>query len=111
MGFIDTGALPTREPRQGWKGRFFHSDNMTFAHYTVDAGAWIHEHSHPNDEVWNVIEGELEMTIGDETRIVGSGGVAVIPPDVVHSARARTTVRAIVVDHPRRDAIGGHDLT
>jgi quercetin dioxygenase-like cupin family protein len=37
---------------------------MTFAYYSVAAGAWVHEHSHPNDEVWNVIDGQLEITIG-----------------------------------------------
>jgi len=52
MTFIDTNHLNVKEPRAGWKGRFFHSQNMTFAYYAVAAGAWIHEHSHPNDEVW-----------------------------------------------------------
>jgi quercetin dioxygenase-like cupin family protein len=110
VGFIDTDQLTAMEPREGWNGRFFHSENMTFAYYTVGAGAWIHEHSHPSDEVWNVIEGELEMTIGPETRVVGSGGAAVVPPDTVHSAKARTAVRAIVVEYPRRHSIGGVDL-
>ena len=31
---------------------------MTFAYYAVEAGPWIHEHSHPNDEVWDVIDGQ-----------------------------------------------------
>jgi hypothetical protein len=47
MTFIDTNHLEVKEPRAGWKGRFFHSNNMTFAYYAVAAGAWIHEHSHP----------------------------------------------------------------
>jgi hypothetical protein len=34
-------------------GRFFHSENMTFAIYEVDADAApIHEHHHPQEEVW-----------------------------------------------------------
>ena len=41
------------------------------AYYTVDAGAWIHEHSHPNDEVWNVIDGRLEITIAGESKSSG----------------------------------------
>jgi quercetin dioxygenase-like cupin family protein len=63
MSFIDTNRLSVKEPREGWQGRFFHSSNMTLAYYAVEAGAWIHEHSHPNDEVWNVIDGQLEITI------------------------------------------------
>ena len=96
-----------KEPRQGWGGRFFHSESMTFAYYTVAAGASIHEHSHPNDEVWNVIEGRLAITLGGETREVGPGGAVVVPPDTVHSVRALVDARAIVVDHPRRQSLGG----
>jgi hypothetical protein len=69
--FIETGQLKVKEPREGWRGRFFHSRTMTFAYYTVVAGAWIHKHSHPNDEVWNVVDGQLEITIAGETRVAG----------------------------------------
>ena len=110
MTFIDTSRLSVKEPREGWTGRFFHSRNMTFAYYTVEAGAWIHEHSHPNDEVWNVIDGQLEITIAGETHVAGPGCAVVVPPDTVHSLKALTAVRAIVVDQPRRDSIGGIDL-
>jgi mannose-6-phosphate isomerase-like protein (cupin superfamily) len=66
-----------KEPREGWSGRFFHSQNMTFAYYTVKAGAWIHKHSHPNDEVWNIIDGQLQITIAGETQMAGPGCAAV----------------------------------
>jgi quercetin dioxygenase-like cupin family protein len=107
MPFIETNQLSVKELREGWKGRFFHSRDMTFAYYTVGAGASIHEHSHPSDEVWNVIEGHLEITIHGETRVVGPGDAAVVPPETVHSVKALTDARAIVVDHPRRESIGG----
>jgi len=32
---------------------------MTFAHYDFKRGASIHEHFHPQEEVYEVIEGEL----------------------------------------------------
>ena len=79
---------------------------MTFAYYAVEAGAWIHEHSHPNDEVWNILDGQLEITIAGETMVIGPGGAAVVPPDTAHSLKALTAVRAIVVDHPPRHSIG-----
>jgi quercetin dioxygenase-like cupin family protein len=107
MPFIDTRELRSREPLPGWEGRFLQSQNMTFGYYRVRAGASIHEHFHPNEEVWHVIEGELEVTIGDETRVAGAGCVAIVPPDVPHAVRARSDSRAIVVDYPRRESIGG----
>jgi quercetin dioxygenase-like cupin family protein len=110
MAFIDMRTLRVREPLTGWKGRFFHSEHMTFAYDAVAAGASIHEHAHSNDEVWNVIEGELEVTIAGERRVVGAGAAAVVPPNAPHSVNALTDVKAIVVDYPLRHSIGGVDL-
>ena len=102
MTFLAAEAMKTAEPLPGWRGRFWHSANMSFAHYRVDAGSAIHAHYHPYEEVWLVIEGELEVTVGDETRTAGPGGVAVIPPDVTHSVRALTAGVAVVTNYPVR---------
>ena len=107
MPFLDTRALAPKEPLPGWLGRFFHSESMTFGYYEVRAGATIHEHEHPNEEVWHVLEGELEVTIAGETRVAGPGGVALVPPNTKHFVRALTDGRAIVVDQPRRARVGG----
>ena len=45
----------------GWHGRYFHSANI--AHYDFKRGASIHEHFHPQEEVYEVVEGKLEITI------------------------------------------------
>jgi len=71
MPFIDTSSLAPQQPLPGWQGRYFHSESMTFGYYAVEPGAAIHEHAHPNEEVWHVIEGELEVTIDGETRVAG----------------------------------------
>ena len=102
MTFIDTGELPVVERLPGWHGRYFNSASMTFGHYAFDAGATIHSHEHAEEEVWHVIEGELEITIGGTTRIAGPGCVGIVPSGTTHIVRARTSGRAIVVDHPPR---------
>ena len=107
MTFIDTGTLEAKTVREGWTGRFFHSAQMTFAYYAVDAGASIHEHRHANDEVWNVLSGALAITVAGITQVVGPGGAVVVPPDTLHSIRAVSQSVVIVVDQPRRIAIGG----
>ena len=111
MPFIDTQRMPLKEPLPGWHVRFVHSQTMLFGHYDVEAGASIHEHQHPNEEVWNIIDGELEVTIAGETRIAGPGCVAVVPPNTLHSVKALRPGRVIVVDYPRRDSIGGVSTT
>ena len=54
---------------------------MTFAHYEFDAGSTIHEHHHEQEEVWNVIEGELEVTVDGVAQVAGPGMVAIVPPN------------------------------
>jgi quercetin dioxygenase-like cupin family protein len=107
MAFIDTSTLKVIERLPGWKGRYFDSNNMTFGHYVFDAGSSIHEHSHPNEEVWNIIEGQLEVKIGDDSRVAGPGFVAVVPPNTSHSVKAISAGRAIVVDYPLRAGMSG----
>ena len=103
MPFIDTSKLPVIERKPGWRGRLFDSQNMTFAHYEFDAGSSIHAHSHPEEEVWHVIEGELEITIGGVTKRARAGFVGMVPPDITHEVRAITDGKAIVVDYPLRE--------
>jgi quercetin dioxygenase-like cupin family protein len=95
MPFIDTNMLPVVERRPGWRGRTFDSPSMT-------AGSWIHEHFHPQEEVWQVIEGELEIAIGGITQRAGPGFVGIVPPNTPHSVTAISNGRAIIVDYPLR---------
>jgi mannose-6-phosphate isomerase-like protein (cupin superfamily) len=107
--FLDIRDLPVRRPLPGWHGRFFHSDAMTFAHYDVDADAVeIHEHYHPEEEVWNVVEGRIVLTIDGVEYVAGTGCAAVVRSNVRHAARPLDgPSRVIVVDHPVRDRVGG----
>jgi quercetin dioxygenase-like cupin family protein len=106
MPFIDTSSLAVIERLPGWHGRCFHSPSMTFAHYDFVRGSSIHEHLHPQEEVYEVIEGELEMTIDGVTQIARPGLVAIVPGNVCHSVKALTDGRAIIVDYPaRRDFV------
>jgi len=107
MPVIDTSELKVIERLPGWRARIFNSASMTFAHYEFDAGSTIHAHSHEQEEVWNVIEGELEVTIDGVAHLARRGVVAIVPPDTRHSVRALTDGRAIIVDHPLRWDVGG----
>ena len=102
MPFVDTNMLPQHERRPGWFGRYFHSPSMTFARWTFTAGSDIHEHGHEQEEVWEIIEGELAVTIAGETKIAGAGMVAIVPADTPHSVVAITDGEAIVIDYPLR---------
>jgi quercetin dioxygenase-like cupin family protein len=104
MPFVDTSEIEPVHRLPGWSGRTVHSENMTFVHYEIAEGAQaVHEHFHPQEEVWNIIDGELEVTIEGVTQIAGPGCVAIVPAGAHHSVRVLKASRALVVDHPRRD--------
>ncbi len=105
MTFINTNKLPEIELLPGWRGRYFDSASMTFGHYEFDAGASIHEHSHPQEEVWEILEGELEITIGGVTQRAGPGSVGIVPPNTLHAAKALSAGRAIAIDYPLRERV------
>src|SRR5581483_6998200 len=58
----------------------------SFVRYEPDAVAPLH--SHEEEQVFIVLEGELEITLGDEVRRVKAGRAAMIPAWVPHSVRA-----------------------
>jgi mannose-6-phosphate isomerase-like protein (cupin superfamily) len=106
MPFLDTSGLSVVERLPGWKGRFFHTATMTFADYEFTASSTIHEHFHPEEEVYEVIAGELEMFVDGVTQVVRPGIVAIVPSNAPHSVRALTDGRVIIVDHPARPEFG-----
>jgi len=62
MAFFDTKQLAVLDKRPGWRRRPFHSQNNTFIWWEFDQDADIHQHQHEQEEVWHVIDGELEVT-------------------------------------------------
>ena len=106
MPIVDTDRLKVIERLPGWRGRFFHSEHMTFVHYAFDAGAAIHEHHHPEEEVYEILKGEIEIAIEGVTHRARPGLVAIVPAGVRHGVRALTDGELIVVDHPARRELG-----
>ena len=102
MPFVDTSTLEVVERRPGWYGRYFDSPSMTFAHYEFTEGSTIHEHSHLQEEVWQVIEGELKIDVDGDIQVAGPGVAAIVPANVLHAIKALTNGKAIVIDYPVR---------
>jgi len=103
MGFLDLKSINEKEIVPGFRARFVHSDNLTLAYWEVDPGAELPEHSHPHEQVANVLEGKFELTVDGESRQMEPGQVAVIPSNVPHGGKAVTKCRLLDVFHPIRD--------
>lgn len=103
MSFININDLKAREVAPGFFGKFMHSDKMSIAYWEAKQGSEIPFHQHIHEMIVNVIEGRLELTVGDETRILEFGNVAFIPGNVPHCAKALTDCKIIDVFYPVRE--------
>lgn len=98
--------LSELEPRElipGHRGRFVHSEHTTHVYWEIDAGAILPEHSHPHEQIVNMLEGTYELVVGGEAHELTAGQVLVIPGGVPHGGTARTDCRILDVFSPVRE--------
>ena len=103
MSFIKLNHFDQKEIIPGYKVRFVHSENMTFAYWDIKEGAPLPEHSHSHEQVANMIEGEFELTVEGKTEILKPNSVTIIPSNAKHSGKALTNCRIIDVFYPIRE--------
>ncbi|GAO43290.1 cupin domain-containing protein [Flavihumibacter petaseus] len=96
--------IPAKEFLPGLFGKMLHGESSTLGVWEIRKGAVIPEHSHVNEQITYITEGELQMTIGGKTTVFGPGNVQVIPPNVPHSGLALTDCRVIDSWTPVREA-------
>jgi quercetin dioxygenase-like cupin family protein len=95
MPFIDFNTRRKIKIFEGITGSMYHSENLTFAHVTIEKGGVVTEHSHIHEQWTHVISGEFEFRIGGETKILTPGMTAFIPSNAVHYAKAITECKVI----------------
>ncbi len=95
--------IPESEVVPGFHARFVHTDSVTIAHWRIEAGATLPEHSHPHEQISNMVSGELELTVEGTPHKLKPGKVLVIPGGALHSGRAVTDCQIIEVFHPVRE--------
>ena len=110
MPFLNLNELPSLEIAPGIVGRIVTADSMTVAHVSIVAGSVLPEHAHIHEQVVNVVEGTLELTVEGKTHSLKPGTAMVLPPNVPHSGKAITDVRVVDVFHPVREDFIGTDF-
>ena len=102
----DRYYLASIEPRElipGHHGRFVHSEHTTHVYWDIDQGAQLPEHSHPHEQVVNLLEGTYELIVDGQSHVLEAGNVLVIPGGATHSGEARTACRILDVFSPVRE--------
>jgi quercetin dioxygenase-like cupin family protein len=101
--FLKLGELEKREMFPGATARFLHTERLTIAYWNFEPGVPIPEHAHVHEQVFNVIEGAFDLTVGGETKRMEAGSAAAIPSNVRHSGRSVSACTIIDVFSPVRE--------
>lgn len=102
MSLFNWDSLPTTEPMPGFVGRFVHTDTMTLAYWDIAQGTELPLHQHPHEQVVNILEGTLRLSVAGKTYELSPGQVVTIPGGVAHSGKALTNCKVLDVFHPVR---------
>ena len=103
MPFVEIADLPSKEIVPGYTARTVHTGTMSFVYWSVQAGAVMPEHDHLHQQVAHVISGRFELTVGNDTRVMHPGMVALIPPHVPHGGKALTDCTLLDALYPERE--------
>ncbi len=88
MPFIEFDKAKTIKIKKGIEGKVFHSEKATFVMFYLKKNSVLPKHTHHHEQCSNLIKGELEFTIGNETKIMKQGMTALIPSNIPHSVKA-----------------------
>ena len=92
MGFINLSDYQAIEPVPGCRMRTPFGQNLMLSYLEMEPGAEVPLHHHPHEQGGILLRGRMQLTIGEETRIVEAGSLFLIPPNVPH--------RAVALDGP-----------
>lgn len=87
----------------GLHAKFIHSENMSFVYWRIEKGADLPNHSHPHEQVVNMLEGELDLRVDNKTIRLRAGDIYVIPPHMTHGGMAATECKLLDVFYPLRE--------
>ncbi|MAE64473.1 MAG: cupin [Phycisphaeraceae bacterium] len=97
MPFIRIDDYEPIELAPGARARTPYGEHVMLSYLELDEGSVIPAHEHPHEQAGMLIEGELDLTIGDETRRCQAGDLFIIPPNTRHAAQP-VNGRAVVLD-------------
>jgi quercetin dioxygenase-like cupin family protein len=94
--FLKLHAIRPHVLRDGVHARAVTGERMTLAVVDLEPNSTVPEHKHDNEQLGFVINGNLTMRIGSETRELHAGDTYSIPSDVPHEATAGSEGATVV---------------
>lgn len=105
MGFIDLGSVEKKQLREGVLSQIVSGEKLMMAFMSLQPNLSDPGHSHPHEQCGIILDGELELTIGGEARILKKGDTYFIPGGLPHGARTfgKSCVALDIFSPPREE--------
>jgi len=104
MSFFRESDLTPRQVLEGITLRSVSGKGAMMTFFEFEPGSLIPMHRHHHEQITYVIEGEMELTLDGETRVLRAGDGVIIQSNQEHGAKilsART--KAVDAWHPMRE--------
>jgi quercetin dioxygenase-like cupin family protein len=104
VSFARLDGLPERPMLPGVYLKILAGDAVMFSIVRFDPQATVPTHQHPHEQIGFVLEGEMDLWIGEQRRHLARGDLYTIPSNVPHGAETQDGTCVVVdVFHPLRD--------
>ena len=106
--WLSRDQLPSFSPLEGFAMQSVTGGKLMANWVTIEPNREMPRHQHPHEQLGIMLEGTMELTIGDETRLINAGDAYTIPPNLPHNARTLDE-GCVVLDifTPPREDYGG----
>lgn len=102
--FTSLNELPSKEIAKGVTMRPLAGEHVMISCVDLSPESAVGLHSHPHEQLGVVLEGQVEMQIGEERRALRPGDAYVIPGGTRHGARASGgPARVLDIFYPLRE--------
>ena len=81
---IDWSSIPWTPVREGVERKAFSGEGATVSLNRLMPGHEPRPHDHPHEQIVYILAGRIRFHIGDNSVVLGPGGLLQIPPDVMH---------------------------
>jgi len=97
MGFSDWDDIEGVEVIEGLTRKLITGEKVMMCRFEFEPNISLPRHKHPHEQISYVLKGELEFTLGDETKVLKAGELCLIPSNVEHGVKVGDK-ETIVID-------------
>ncbi len=102
--FIDASNRDPKELAPGVRTRTFWGEHILLSLVEVEANSEMPLHTHPEEQGGIILEGEFEIGMAGEVKVLKPGDMYIIPGGVEHYAKTNAKkVRALGIYSPVRE--------